>query len=70
MKNLKLRTCKMHDSFTWKYPWIDIKIHDLNFQKQVGLKGKQNKTKQTIKKEKKIQLLLAPPKKPNKSLQI
>jgi hypothetical protein len=31
MKNLKFFTCKKHDALTWKYPWIDIKLHDLNF---------------------------------------
>jgi hypothetical protein len=31
MKNLKFFTCKRHDAFTWKNPWIDIKLHDLKF---------------------------------------
>jgi hypothetical protein len=31
MKNLKIFTCKKHDALTWKNPWIDIKLHDLNF---------------------------------------
>jgi len=53
MKNLKFFTCKRHDALTWKNPWIDIKIHDLNFYTQVGPKEKQNKTKQTVNKEKK-----------------
>jgi hypothetical protein len=56
MKNLKFLTCKRHDALTWKNPWIDIKLHDLNFWTQVGLNEKQNKTKQNIKKEKKIKL--------------
>jgi len=55
MKNLKFFTCKRHDALTWKNPWIDITIHDLSFYTQVGPKEKQNKTKQTVKKEKKNQ---------------
>jgi hypothetical protein len=31
MKNLKFLTCKRHNALTWKNPWIDIKLHDLNF---------------------------------------
>jgi hypothetical protein len=30
-KNLKFLTCKRHEALTWKNPWIDIKLHDLNF---------------------------------------
>jgi hypothetical protein len=56
MKNLKFLTCKRHDALTWKNPWIDITIHDLSFYTQFGPKEKQNKTKQTVKKEKKINL--------------
>jgi hypothetical protein len=56
MKNLKFLTCKRHNALTWKNPWINIKLCDLNFLTQVGLKGKQDKTKKTIKKEKKIKL--------------
>jgi hypothetical protein len=56
MKNLKFLTCKRHDALTWKNPWIDIKQYDLNFQTQVGPKEKQDKTKESVKKEKKIKL--------------
>jgi hypothetical protein len=45
MKNLKFLTCKKHDALTWKNPWIDIKLHYLKFQTQVGPKEKPNKTK-------------------------
>ncbi len=46
MKNLKFFTCKRHDALIWKNPWIDIKLHDLNFKTKLGLKIckiKQNK---------------------------
>jgi hypothetical protein len=56
MKNLKFLTCKKHNTLIWKNPWIDIKLHDLNFQTQVGPKKNQDKTKQTVKKDKKIKL--------------
>jgi hypothetical protein len=56
MKNLKFLTCKRHNVFTWKNPWIDIQLHDLNFETQVGPKEKQNKTKQTVKNEENIKL--------------
>jgi hypothetical protein len=51
MKNLKFFTCKRHNAFIWKNPWIDIKLHDLNFKTKLGLKIckiKQNKKNQTI----------------------
>jgi hypothetical protein len=53
MKNFKFFTCKRHDAFTWKNPWVDIKLHDLNFLTQGEPKEKQDRTKQTVKKEKK-----------------
>jgi len=53
MKNLKFLTCKRHDTFTWKNPWTDIKLYELNFQTQVGPLKKKDKTKQIGKKGKK-----------------